>query len=530
MNFRNTVVVFILFLFAMQQSAAQETYNERAKKYIKQYAAYAIADQRVSGVPAAITLGQGILETEAGISELVTEANNHFGIKCKNGWQGPSFLHTDDAKDECFKKYKNALESYNDHSAHLHRNPRYRILFNYSVTDYARWAHGLKKCGYATNPRYAYQLIKIIEEFRLQEYTYAAADSLSDLTGIDAIAEANTSNLSQETEEVFIAKQKVAEITKPTAPSVTQQEPTPQPTAIKDTVIIVHSHSYKGAAGNVDNNTDTIINTGNESLSMYPAEEPLGIEGAVLTINGLKAITAKKGDALLQYAIKHKIRYAQLLEINDLPDEPLAFDSYIYLEKKNSTGQKDKHTVQLGETLLMISQAEGIQLKKLAALNLLNTFEQPVVGAVLELKTVATAKPAIEDYKDKPIPVLENTTVATAEEVSFGMSFEAPSDNAKKIAIENTYNELKKESEENTPSVNIVVPDRSIKSTKKDSPEVIEEEQPKRKSGIQYYTVKKGETAFSIAKRNDITVQQLEKWNAIKAQKLKAGQKIIVKK
>lgn len=527
MNTRNTVVAFILFLFAMQQSAAQESYNERAKKYIKQYAAYAIADQRMSGVPAAITLGQGILETEAGISELVTQANNHFGIKCKNGWQGPSFLHTDDAKDECFKKYKNALESYNDHSAHLHRNPRYGILFNYSVTDYARWAHGLKKCGYATNPRYAYQLIKIIEEFRLQEYTYAAADSLSDLTGIDAIANANTNSVSEEKEVVTSAKNNIKETT---PPSTTLKETTPQPPGIKDTVIIVHSHSYKGAAGNVDNNTDTVISSGAESLTMYPAEEPLGIEGAVLTINGLKAITAKKGDALLQYAIKHKIRYAQLLEMNDLPDEPLAFDSYIYLEKKNSTGQRDKHTVQGGETLLMISQAEGIQLKKLAALNLLNTFEQPVVGAVLELKTVASTKPAIEDYKDKPIPVLENTTVVTAEEVSFGMSFEAPSDNAKKIAIENTYQELKKESEENAPSVNIVVPDRSIKSTKKDIPEVIEEEQPKRKNGVQYYIVKKGETAFSIAKRNDITVQQLEKWNAVKAQKLKAGQKIIVKK
>jgi LysM repeat protein len=216
--------------------------------------------------------------------------------------------------------------------------------------------------------------------------------------------------------------------------------------------------------------------------------------------------------------------------MNDLPDEPLAFDSYIYLEKKNSTGQKDKHTVQAGETLLLISQAEGIQLKKLAALNLLNTFEQPVVGAVLELKTVATTKPAIEDYKDKPIPVLENTTVTTTEEVSFGMSFEAPADNAKKIAIENTYKELKKESDENTPPVSVVVPEKSLKDNIKENPETIEEEQPKRKSGIQYYIVKKGETAFSIAKRNDITVQQLENWNAIKAQKLKAGQKIIVKK
>ncbi len=527
MNFRNTVVAFIFFFFAMQQCEAQESYNDRAKKYIKQYAAYAIADQRVSGVPAAITLGQGILETEAGVSELVTQANNHFGIKCKNGWQGPSFLHTDDAKDECFKKYKNALESYNDHSAHLHRNPRYGILFNYSVTDYARWAHGLKKCGYATNPRYAYQLIKIIEEFRLQEYTYAAADSLSDLTGMEAIADVKTNNGSQVAEVETVAKQKNIE----TPPSETKpQEAPPQPTSIKDTVIIVHSHSYEGAAGNVDNNTDTNINNGSESLSMYPAEEPLGIEGAIVTVNGLKAITAKKGDALLQYAIKHKIRYAQLLEINDLNDEALPFDSYIYLEKKNSVGQNEKHIVKSGETLLMISQVEGIQLKKLAALNLLNTYEQPVVGAILELKNTATSKPIVEDYKEKPIPVLENTTVSKTEEVSFGMSFEAPAENAKKVAIEKTYEELKKESEENTPVVEATVPIVTKANDKKDFSQSIEKDQPQRKGSIQYHVVKKGETAFSIAKRNDVTVEQIEKWNSIKASKLKAGQKIIVKK
>jgi hypothetical protein len=170
------IVAIILTLLSVT-AKAQEGYTERAKNYVKQYAAYAIADQRSTGVPAAVTLGQGILETEAGLSELMVKANNHFGIKCKNNWQGETFLHTDDAKDECFKKYASAQESYHDHSAHLLKNPRYKILFTYSQTDYAKWAHGLKKCGYATNPKYAYQLIKIIEEYRLQEFSYAALDS-----------------------------------------------------------------------------------------------------------------------------------------------------------------------------------------------------------------------------------------------------------------------------------------------------------------------------------------------------------------
>jgi len=537
MKFIYTVVA-LMFLFALQQTNAQESYSDRAKKYIMQYASYAIADQRVSGVPAAITLGQGILETEAGNSELVKEANNHFGIKCKNGWQGPTFLHTDDAKDECFKKYKDALESYNDHSAHLHRNPRYSALFNYTVTDYARWAHGLKRCGYATNPRYAYQLIKIIEEFRLQAYTYAAADSLADLTDIEALVAANTglkNNNNIEPEKEPIYKQQVktdynAAITQPVA-----IEPT---TTIKDTVIILGSHSYKGSAGNVDNSSDSVVWDKSTADNIYPAEAPLGEESAIKNVNGLKAIVARKGDALLQYAIKYNIRYAQLLEMNDMPDEPLAFDSYIYLEKKNVTGFNDKHVVNEGETLLMIAQVEGIQLKKLAALNLLNTHEQPVAGAMLELKTTATTKPVVEDYKEKKIPVLENTTAGTTEEVSFGMSFEAPTEDAKKRAIEQTYNELKRESDDNTPKVSVTTKSAEQKAEKKLLQKTDIEEEPIKKSektivksGVtKYHVVKKGETVFSIAKRNEVTVEQLEKWNAMKAKNLKAGQKIIVNK
>ena len=103
-------------LLVATSTFAQDSYSARARKYVDQYATLAILEQKKSGIPASITLGQGILETEAGISELMTAANNHFGIKCKNGYQGPSFSHTDDAPDECFKSYSCAAESFRDHS------------------------------------------------------------------------------------------------------------------------------------------------------------------------------------------------------------------------------------------------------------------------------------------------------------------------------------------------------------------------------------------------------------------------------
>lgn len=167
----------IVILLMCTRVGAQDGFSERARKYVDEYASLAMAEQRRSKVPAAITLGQGILETEAGISELMTEANNHFGIKCKNGWTGPTFTHTDDAPDECFKKYTCAAESFKDHSDHLKRNQRYSVLFTLKQEDYKNWAVCLKKCGYATNPQYAQRLIKIIEDYGLQQYTLSAFDS-----------------------------------------------------------------------------------------------------------------------------------------------------------------------------------------------------------------------------------------------------------------------------------------------------------------------------------------------------------------
>lgn len=123
----------------------------------------------VYNIPASITLAQAVLESQYGNSRLSTMANNHFGIKCHK-WTGPTFYQDDDKKNECFRKYKDAKESFKDHSEFLKYRDRYASLFNLKISDYKGWARGLKKCGYATNPKYAELLIKIIEDYQLYQY------------------------------------------------------------------------------------------------------------------------------------------------------------------------------------------------------------------------------------------------------------------------------------------------------------------------------------------------------------------------
>jgi len=148
--------------------------NAVVKAYIAQYKDIAIEEMARTGVPASITLAQGIHETDAGRSQLVQKSNNHFGIKCKTGWQGESVSHDDDARGECFRKYDNPLDSYRDHSDFLKTRAHYAPLFKLDATDYEGWAYGLKKAGYATNPKYPQILIKLINDYGLQDYTLVA--------------------------------------------------------------------------------------------------------------------------------------------------------------------------------------------------------------------------------------------------------------------------------------------------------------------------------------------------------------------
>lgn len=139
---------------------------DRYTDYIRQYSDLAVAQQKQYGIPASITLAQGLLESAAGQSTLATKGNNHFGIKCHSDWKGDTLLRSDDAPDECFRSYRTADESFHDHSRFLLRK-RYSPLFLLDSSDYAAWAQGLRQCGYATDPNYASRLITIIERYAL---------------------------------------------------------------------------------------------------------------------------------------------------------------------------------------------------------------------------------------------------------------------------------------------------------------------------------------------------------------------------
>ena len=187
---KNLIFIFLSFTLF---SAASQTKTEA---YIAKYSSIAIDEMNRYNIPASITLAQAILESGNGESRLATKGNNHFGIKCHDNWQGKTIIEDDDEKGECFRKYSKASDSYRDHSLFLTERGRYSFLFEFSNTDYKKWAKGLKKAGYATNPKYPALLIDLIKKYDLFRFDnvnsqqnklfFAHTYGLPYLTGIGA--------------------------------------------------------------------------------------------------------------------------------------------------------------------------------------------------------------------------------------------------------------------------------------------------------------------------------------------------------
>ena len=191
----------LLFTGSCTYSLAQEKISR--EEYIEKYKSDAVKDMLKMGVPASITLAQALLESDNGNSPLSTSANNHFGIKCHD-WKGPRYYHDDDKKHECFRKYDDVLDSYDDHSSFLRTRDRYAFLFNIPRTDYKSWAFGLKKAGYATAPDYAERLIKIIEDNKLYEL-----DKMGKIPPIDHRATTMTSKSNPKIANVSVIDKRV---------------------------------------------------------------------------------------------------------------------------------------------------------------------------------------------------------------------------------------------------------------------------------------------------------------------------------
>ncbi len=314
-----SVISVYIFIVAYSQKITKE-------QYIQTYKDFAIREMKRMGIPAAITLAQGILETESGNSDLVHKSNNHFGIKCKSSWTAEGVSHDDDAIGECFRTYKDAEGSYRDHSNYLRGNERYAFLFKLDPIDYRGWAYGLKKAGYATNPKYPEMLIKFIEENNLHQYTLIAVNEVPVFDG-------------------------------------SKYRFDPEEKAFTEIV------KEKGSANIQQKN----------SISYTPK--------AKVDINGSKAVYESKGRSLLAIATENDINLNKLLEYNDLKkDGLLQEDQLIFLEKKSKEGDKDFYTVQNNESIHEIAQKNGIRLLNLYEYNDLNENEKIVSGRKLKLR------------------------------------------------------------------------------------------------------------------------------------------------
>jgi Mannosyl-glycoprotein endo-beta-N-acetylglucosaminidase/LysM domain len=332
---RNSIAGF--FFFISMASAAQN--SEVVKSYINTYKDLAIAEMMRTGVPASITLAQGIHESTAGTSWLVQQSNNHFGIKCKANWTGESVKHDDDTRGECFRKYPLAEDSYKDHSNFLKNGKRYAFLFELDATDYQGWANGLKKAGYATNPKYPVVLIKLIEDYNLQDYTMIALGKLPDPSIASIVIEKNEEQPVVMTEEPVIKKE----------PAVNYPEGR---FLIHETKVI---YAKKGTS--------------------------------FLAI-------AKEYDVDLSKLFE----FNELPKIEEVDKDRL-----IYIQRKRKTGNNEFHIVQPGESLHDIAQLQAIRLESLAEYNWLKNYEMPAAGEQLNLKKKSAAMPKLAIKADYSI-------------------------------------------------------------------------------------------------------------------------------
>ncbi|MBP7345418.1 MAG: glucosaminidase domain-containing protein [Sediminibacterium sp.] len=345
------LIVTIVGLMLFFQINAQ---NSKTVAYIDQYKETAINEMIRSGVPAAITLAQAVLESQSGESDLVKRSNNHFGIKCKPEWTGARTFHDDDAKGECFRVYDDPEASFKDHSDFLRTRAHYQFLFNLSPTDSEAWAKGLKKAGYATAPTYPQKLIKIIKDYQLDQYNTIA----------------------------------LARIKNPIVP-VNETTPTLSSAAEKTSVTI----QEKEADTETTESETFIPNSKRNDEQQNNKYGHLNYPESLFTINNTNVLLAKSGTSLLAIANQYNISLSKLLSYNEMNEvDILKEDQLIYVERKQKKGTQDFHIVKQGETLNEISQLTGVRLESILLYNKWNKSTLPTPGSKVYLKSLIENK------------------------------------------------------------------------------------------------------------------------------------------
>lgn len=302
-----------------------------AQLYVRNFKEDAIKEMLLYNIPASIILAQGMLESGNGTSDLAVLANNHFGIKCHDEWEGPTFIKNDDTENECFRKYPTVLDSYTDHSLFLKSRARYSQLFELNHTDYRAWAKGLKEAGYATDPDYTKRLLDLIETHELFKY---------DLTGQSSKKTKNDLTKKQSGN----LKNEVPGNTNPIQPAPAAEG--------KTTVILEKAQKHE-----------------------------------VLRLGIVKYIIIKPNDTFDKIAKETDKDLWQLYKFNDLSEyDKLVPGQKLYLQPKLRKAKEHYHIVKMGETMKSISQFYGIKLRLLYKKNNMREWEEPIAGQLLYMR------------------------------------------------------------------------------------------------------------------------------------------------
>lgn len=346
-------------------------------EYIEMYKGLAIKKMKLHGIPASITLAQGILESNSGNSTLARMANNHFGIKCHKGWTGETMYRTDDLPDECFRKYKSAEGSYEDHSLFLRGYSRYAFLFDLEPTDYAEWARGLKKAGYATAPTYADMLIKVINDCNLAQYD----------TGVEV--EVESPNVGKEEAYGIINEKGKIEKDKVAAPAVPEVIPEEEEYVVETEVVNTPTGPKTITKKRKANEDNPYISGG---LAVDDEQYTVDIYNArrVYIRNRVKYIKARSGDTFDKINKELHLLPFELYKYNELgQNTKLRAGQVLYLQpkrKKASVNHK-VHVAEAGETMYHISQMYAVKLSSLYKLNRMDEGNEVEEGQLIYLRS-----------------------------------------------------------------------------------------------------------------------------------------------
>jgi len=369
----------ILFLCSGFSNNLTAQVNSKIWNYILQYRDISISEMNRTGIPASITLAQGLLESGIGESRLATEGNNHFGIKCHD-WTGPSVKHTDDAPNECFRKYSSAYESYLDHSDFLTGRKRYQVLFTYDRDDYVSWAKGLKRCGYATNPKYAELLIQKIELYYLHIFdkpNWLELWSIVETNRKLSLGQMDIASTEQTQTAIPKKENKPSKEFKDTTLPIKVTTPTEREATIDK--ITKHKSTYKSA-------------------EVKPAKESVAQSINYMQINRLQAVSYTYPVTVADVAAAHQVKIKKLIRYNELAGfGTFEANTPIFLQNKKRfyKGSQSLHQVKAGETIELIAQQYGIQQCILHKLNLLHPSQEPRVDELIFLKKKRKVPPRI---------------------------------------------------------------------------------------------------------------------------------------